>query len=105
METGDWLATGECSDCLDLADCGDCGEFSYEFDCDWASASRCGGRIDDIDARWVRYALVGAYWNDRSSLWKLELLDPIALTERDTFLVSVNRLDSGGRFVSLCTRE
>lgn len=47
-----------------------------------------------------------SYWKDRSSLWKLdELLDPIADTDRDARFVSLDKLDSGGKLVSLCTRE
>lgn len=38
-------------------------------------------------------------------MWKLELLEPIALTERERRFVSVDKLDSAGKLVSLCTRE
>lgn len=74
--------------------------------CDCRSLSDEGRFIDDTDARCVRYARVDSYWNVRSSLWKLDtLLAPIALTDREKRLGSVERLDSEGKFVSLWTRE
>lgn len=60
--------------------------------------------IDDVDARCVRYALVGSYRNDLSS--RDRVVDPIALTERDMPLASVAEVFCpDGRLVSLSTRE
>lgn len=62
--------------------------------------------MEETDDRCVRYALVGAYWNDRSSVLRLdEVLAPIALTEREIRLLSFEKLESDGIFVSECTLE